>query len=35
MRETNSNMDGGDKAWYQEYWNKLEPSAKGAQAESS
>ena len=35
MRETNSNMDGGDEGWYQEYWNRLEASAKEAQAESS
>jgi uncharacterized damage-inducible protein DinB len=35
MRETNSNMDGGDEAWYQEYWNRLEASAKEAQAKSS
>ncbi|MBT2482979.1 DinB family protein [Streptomyces sp. ISL-94] len=35
MRETNSNMDGGDEAWYQEYWNRLEASAKEAQAKPS
>ncbi|MBC3839462.1 DinB family protein [Streptacidiphilus sp. 4-A2] len=34
MRESNSNMDGGDKAWYREYWNKLEASAKEAQAKA-
>ncbi|MDH6137822.1 putative damage-inducible protein DinB [Kitasatospora sp. MAA4] len=32
MRASNSNMDGGDDSWYQEYWNKLEESAKEAQA---
>ncbi|WP_035803464.1 DinB family protein [Kitasatospora mediocidica] len=31
MRESDSNLDGGDEAWYQEYWNKLEASAKEAQ----
>ena len=32
LRESRSNMDGGDEAWYQEYWNRLEASAKEAQA---
>jgi uncharacterized damage-inducible protein DinB len=32
MRATNSNMDGGDEAWYREYWSRLEASAKEAQA---
>ncbi|MFJ6617830.1 DinB family protein [Kitasatospora sp. NPDC091335] len=32
MREDNSNMDGGDEAWYQDYRNRLEASAKEAQA---
>ncbi|MFF0017068.1 DinB family protein [Streptomyces sp. NPDC005374] len=35
MRETNGNMDGGDESWYREYWNRLEASAKEAQAELS
>jgi hypothetical protein len=35
MRETSSNMDGGGEAWYQEYWNRLEASAKEAQAKQS
>lgn len=35
MRETNSNMDGGDEAWYEEYWNRLEASAKETQAKPS
>ncbi|WP_075736767.1 DinB family protein [Streptomyces acidiscabies] len=35
MRETNSNMDGGDESWYEEYRNKLEASAKEAQAGAS
>ncbi|KND30202.1 DinB family protein [Streptomyces acidiscabies] len=35
MRETNSNMDGGDATWYEEYRNKLEASAKEAQAGAS
>jgi hypothetical protein len=35
MRETNSNMDGGDEAWYQDHWNRLEASAKEAQAKQS
>ncbi|GAV38998.1 DinB family protein [Streptomyces acidiscabies] len=34
MRETNSNMDGGDESWYEEYRNKLEASAKEAQADA-
>ncbi|RKE23489.1 DinB family protein [Streptomyces sp. TLI_171] len=32
MRADSSNMDGGDEAWYQDYWNRLEASAKEAQA---
>ncbi|MFM9442881.1 DinB family protein [Streptomyces acidiscabies] len=35
MRETNSNMDGGDESWYEEYRNRLEASAKEAQAGAS
>ncbi|MFE9792716.1 DinB family protein [Streptomyces goshikiensis] len=35
MREDNSNMEGGDEAWYREYWSRLEASAKKAQAEQS
>jgi Protein of unknown function (DUF664) len=35
MREANSNMGGGDEAWYEEYWNRLEASAKEAQAKPS
>ncbi|MFE0462426.1 DinB family protein [Kitasatospora sp. NPDC058965] len=34
MRESNSNLGGGDEAWYQEYWTRLETSAKEAQAAS-
>ncbi|MEX3100724.1 hypothetical protein DF268_10510 [Streptomyces sp. V2] len=34
MREANTNMDGGDTAWYEEYWQKLEASAKKAQADA-
>ncbi|MDX3380669.1 DinB family protein [Streptomyces niveiscabiei] len=34
MREANTNMDGGDAAWYEEYWQKLEASAKKAQADA-
>src|SRR5258708_39417004 len=33
LRETNSNMDGGDEAWYQQYWNRLEANAKQAQTD--
>ncbi|QMU70565.1 DinB family protein [Streptacidiphilus sp. P02-A3a] len=32
MRPSNSNVDGGDAAWYQEYWNRLESVAKEARA---
>ncbi|AKL64378.1 DinB family protein [Streptomyces sp. Mg1] len=35
MREDNSNMEGGDEAWYGEYWSRLETSAKKAQAGQS
>ncbi|GAB2728952.1 DinB family protein [Kitasatospora kifunensis] len=35
LRETNSNMDGGDEDWYQEYWKRLEASAKEAQNKAS
>ncbi|MFD9270297.1 DinB family protein [Streptomyces goshikiensis] len=35
MREDNSNMEGGDEAWYREYWSRLEASAKKAQAGQS
>ncbi|GHD80806.1 DinB family protein [Streptomyces goshikiensis] len=35
MREDNSNMEGGDEAWYGEYWSRLEASAKKAQAGQS
>ncbi|WP_318206482.1 MULTISPECIES: DinB family protein [unclassified Streptomyces] len=35
MREASSNMDGGDEAWYQEYWNRLEASAKEAETKPS
>ncbi|PYC81154.1 hypothetical protein C7C46_11730 [Streptomyces tateyamensis] len=34
MRESNSNMDGGDEAWYQEYRARLEAAAKQAQAQA-
>ncbi|MFF5705561.1 DinB family protein [Streptomyces sp. NPDC012794] len=32
MREANSNMAGGDEAWYEGYWHRLEASARQAQA---
>ncbi|WP_285546673.1 DinB family protein [Streptomyces lavendulae] len=32
MRKGNSNMDGGDEPWYQEYRDRLEASAKEAEA---
>ena len=32
LRETSSDVDGGDEAWYQEYWSQLEASATQAQA---
>ncbi|MFF1510401.1 DinB family protein [Streptomyces sp. NPDC058326] len=32
MRESNSNMAGGDEAVYEAHWNRLEASAKEAQA---
>ncbi|MFF3014936.1 DinB family protein [Streptomyces sp. NPDC057939] len=32
MRENNSNMDGGDEAWYEEYRTRLETSATEARA---
>ncbi|OPF83928.1 hypothetical protein VT50_0203175 [Streptomyces antioxidans] len=32
LRADNTNMDGGDQAWYRDYWNRLETSAKEAQA---
>ncbi|GHG62745.1 hypothetical protein GCM10018779_31730 [Streptomyces griseocarneus] len=32
LRKDNSNMDGHDEAWYQDYRNRLEASAKEAQA---
>lgn len=35
MRPTNDNMNGGDEGWYREYWNRLEDSAKEAQARAS
>ncbi|MFJ9695584.1 DinB family protein [Kitasatospora sp. NPDC101183] len=35
LRESNSNMDGGDEAWYREYWHRLEASAKEAQSQGS
>ncbi|WP_395359423.1 DinB family protein [Streptomyces sp. YH02] len=35
MREASSNLDGGDEAWYQEYWNRLEASAKEAENKPS
>ncbi|MFG2716500.1 DinB family protein [Streptomyces goshikiensis] len=35
MREDNSNMEGGDEAWYREHWSRLEASAKKAQAGQS
>ena len=31
MRAANSNVDGGDEAWYREYWERLETSAKSVQ----
>ena len=35
VRETHSNMGGGDEAWYQEYWKRLEASAQEVQARTS
>jgi hypothetical protein len=35
LRADNSNVAGGDESWYQEYWNRLEASAKEAQAKRS
>jgi hypothetical protein len=35
LRETSSSMDGGDEAWYQDYWSRLEASAKEAQVKQS
>jgi hypothetical protein len=32
LREANTNMDGGDEAWYRDYCDRLEASAKEAQA---
>jgi hypothetical protein len=32
LRETSSDVDGGDEVWYQEYWTRLEASARRAQA---
>ena len=32
LRAANSNMSGGDAAWYREYWNRLSDAAKEAQA---
>ena len=34
MRASHSNMFGGDEAWFQEYWDRLEAAAKEAQAEA-
>jgi hypothetical protein len=31
FRETDSDMGGGGEVWYQEYWNRLEASAKEAE----
>jgi uncharacterized damage-inducible protein DinB len=35
LRETSSSMDGGNEAWYRDYWSRLEASAKEAQAKQS
>ncbi|MFI6156894.1 DinB family protein [Kitasatospora sp. NPDC051170] len=35
LREDNGNMAGGDAAWYREYWDRLEASAKEAQAQAT
>ncbi|MFE0701063.1 DinB family protein [Streptomyces sp. NPDC058872] len=32
LREGSRNLAGGDEAWYRDYWNRLEASAKEAQA---
>jgi len=35
LRENNSNIDGGDEAWYREYWSRLEATAKEVQAKQA